>query len=69
MPTAEDFQQIADFEEDQDDIRYFPLELSAGGKRAHQRVKAASADRLVEWLTSAKYSGKPFLFLCSVFSK
>lgn len=39
-----------------DDIKFFPLEMSMS-ERPIPKIKAATADRLVEWLTSAKFSG------------
>lgn len=55
-PSAEEAEML-EIEEDKDDIRYFPVEITPGATRLHQRVKAASSERLVEWLTSPKYSG------------
>lgn len=56
-------EDMLEIEEDKEDIRYFPVEITPGATRLHQRVKAASTDRLVEWLTSPKYSGNFSFFL------
>ncbi|ELR21886.1 RasGEF domain containing protein [Acanthamoeba castellanii str. Neff] len=44
-------------EEDSAEIRYMP----AASPTEVPRVKAATADKLVEWLTTPKYSGKSFM--------